>query len=41
MKNKVKLFAAVLFTLVVSGIGYSKTASAAACYIFSGYIYCF
>lgn len=41
MKKKVKLLAAVLFTLAVSGIGYSKVASAASCVLISGRLYCF
>ena len=40
MKKKAKLFTAVLVTLVVSGIGYSKIAAAAGCAIISGTIYC-
>ena len=40
MKKKAKLLATLFFTLVVSGIVYSKTASAA-CAIISGHIYCF
>ncbi|MCW8899829.1 MAG: hypothetical protein OQK75_06955 [Gammaproteobacteria bacterium] len=41
MTKKAKLFATVLLTLVVSGIGYSKIASAAGCAIISGNLYCF
>lgn len=40
MKKKAKLLSILLFTLIVSGISYSKTASAA-CAIISGNIYCF
>ena len=41
MKNKAKLLAMSLLTLMVSGIGYSKIASAATCVIISGKFYCF
>lgn len=42
MKKKAKLLAMSLLTLMVSGIGYSKIASAAtACVIIGESIYCF
>ena len=41
MKNKAKLLATLLFTLIVSGIGYSKVATAASCLILSGRMYCY
>jgi hypothetical protein len=39
MKKKAKLLAIPLFTLLVLGISYSKTASAA-CAVISGGLYC-
>ena len=41
MKKKAKLLAALLLTLTVSGIGYSKVATAASCLLISGHLYCF
>ena len=40
MKKKAKLLATLLLTLMVTGIVYSKAASAASCVIISGYLYC-
>ena len=40
MKKKAKLLATILFTLAVSGIGYSKIAAAAGCAIFGEQIIC-
>jgi hypothetical protein len=40
MKKKMKLLL-ISFTTIVAGIAYSTIASAQACYIFSGTIYCF
>jgi len=40
MKKKAKLVATLSITLIVSGLAYSKAASAA-CIIFSGVQYCF
>jgi len=41
MKMKAKLVTVSLFTLMVTGIFYSKIASAATCVIWSGVRYCF